>query len=286
MRIACSLPSLLAAAWLALIGCAGRTETGSGGGSAGLGAAGGTGGLAGVGGATGDPCRTPEGVRLCGGSAAACGWVGPGECPGGGCARAFDRMLGGESVAGVCFSDLADNGIRSCWGCNDGEVCLERAQGELVCVPESVCAGLWALGAKGVCRYADLSAYDGRPLKVLVECPSLKPGSLLCGGPCESCSGAGPPPCTGRSPDHPQGFCTSSEKWCALEASGYLQECPKNSGTEFHCGVFRVSAVDQPVALHYGRCLDKSTCAQLAAELPGGFDCHDQYGNLSGGGTK
>lgn len=234
-----------------------------------------------MGGFGGDPCRTAQGVRLCGGTAASCGWVGPEECPGGGCARPFDRILNGDSTAGVCFSDLADNGSRPCWGCNDGEVCVERAKGELSCVPESVCAGLWNLGAAGVCRYADLGAYDGRPLPVLPKCPSSKPESLLCGGACGGCPGVGPPACTGRSPDHPQGFCTSFESWCAWDATGYLQDC----GSDY-CGVFQVKAADQPVAFLYGRCLGLSHCQSLADELPGGFDCYDKSGKLVTGAAK
>lgn len=281
MRVAAALACLLALGSLELAGCAGRTETEGGGGSGGLGAAG---GAAGAGGFGGDTCRTPEGVRLCGGSAASCGWVGPEECPGGGCARPFDRALGGEAVAGVCFSDLADNGGRPCFNCNDGEVCVERAQGELVCVPESVCAGLWNLGAKGVCRYADLGSYDGRPLPLLSKCPNPKPESLLCGGPCPGCSKQSHPPCTGRSPDHPQGFCSSFDIWCALGASGYVQQCPSTL-PEYYCGVFHVAPADEPIARLYGRCLGLSQCESLAADLPGGFDCYDESAKLVTGGA-
>lgn len=271
MRVVLALAGSLALAALSLSGCAGRSET-DGGDAAGGSAGGGLGGLGAFG---GDPCRSVDGVRLCGGTAAACGWVGADECPGGGCARPFDRVLGGEAVAGLCFSDLADNGSRPCWGCNDGEVCVEREKDELVCVPASVCASLWELGAKGVCRYADLSAYDGRPLPILSKCPSSKPESLLCGGACSGCPGVGPPACTGRSPDHPQGFCTSFEAWCALSGTEYVQSCAQG-----YCGVFHVAPADQPAALRYGRCLGLPYCEMLAEELPGGFDCYDKSGSL------
>lgn len=280
MRVVPTLAALLALGIVEVAGCAGRTETEGAGGSA-AGGAGGASASGGAGGASGggDPCRTHEGVRLCGGSAASCGWVGPDECPGGGCARPFDRLLGGDAVAGVCFSDLADNGNRACWGCKDGETCVERAPGELACVPESVCAGLWNLGAKGVCRYADLVAYDSRPLPVLSKCP--KPKSALCGGPCPACAGIGEPPCTGRSPDHPQGFCTSFENWCALGDAGYLAKCHVGE----LCGVFHVPAADAPVARLYGRCLSPPQCEGLASDLPGGFDCYDESGKLVTGST-
>lgn len=282
MKRAWLFPSALA---LVALSCAGKRVTEGNGGNGGTGGASGSSGAAGSGAAAsggfgGKPCLTSEGVRLCGGSDEQCGWLGASECPGGGCARPYDRLLGGDAIAGVCFADLPDLGNRTCLGCNDGEVCVERAQGELACVPEAVCAALWALGAKGVCRYADLSAYDGRPLPVLSSCPSTEKTSQLCGGPCKACGTDNPPPCTRRSPDHPQGFCYFNPLWwCALDQSkAYTQHC---TFSDHYCGVFHVPAADQVVALQYGHCLGKDYCLQIAAELPGGYDCYDPWGQLA-----
>lgn len=204
-----------------------------------------------------------------------------GRLPGRGCTRPYDRVLGTEAEAGVCFSDLPDNASRACWGCEDGEVCIEREQGELYCVPESVCAALWQLGVRGACRYADLSAYDGRPLERLAACPDTDPALYLCGGPCPEDCDFGfqePLPCSGRSPDHPQGFCARHvEPLCSLSESGYTYPC---SYSDWYCGVYRVSAEDAPVARQYGRCLTPERCLALSAKLPGGFDCYDESGKL------
>jgi hypothetical protein len=273
----------LVGASLLLLACAGRTEvsgTGSGGG-AGFGGSGNTGGGAGgtggVGALGGSTCVTAEGVRFCGGKQAECGWLDATQCPGGGCAAPYDRELGGDAVAGLCFSDLPDKAIRSCQMCNDGEVCLERKPGQLYCVPEGVCARLWLLGARGVCRYADLGAYDARPLSVLAACPGAAPSARLCGGPCEEhCVGS---PCTGRSPDHPQGFCPATDdEWCALSGSDYVYQC----STAFAvCGFFRhAGAANQSAARQYGQCFWKSQCLALAKGLPGGFECYDAEGKL------
>jgi hypothetical protein len=256
--------------------CAGRTGEDASGGAAGAGGAGGSGGQGGVGALGGSTCLTAEGVRLCGGEHGECGALSNDQCPGGGCAFPFDRERGGDAVAGLCFSDLPDAASRPCLACNDGEVCIERKPGELYCVPESVCARLWLLGARGICRYADLAAYDGRPLPVLAECPTLDSEARLCGGPCPECTWS-PPRCVGRSPDHPQGFCHSSaSSWCALDAKGWVKECAK----EELCGVFRHADDDSTAARLHGRCFYPDRCLALAQLLPGGFDCYAPEGNL------
>lgn len=95
----------------------------AGGGGTGATGIGGSGRVGAIGGST---CRTAEGVRLCGGPNAECSWLDTDTCPGG-CVRPYDRDLGGDALAGVCFSDLPDNGSRPCLACEDGEVCVERA---------------------------------------------------------------------------------------------------------------------------------------------------------------
>ena len=284
-RKARSATSLLAALVLVCGSCGARSAAGfddwDGGatdaGAGGSGAGADSGGAAGVGGLGGSPCETAGGVRLCGGNAAACGWIGVDACPGGGCARPHDRILGGNAIAGLCFSDLPDNGSRSCLECEDGEVCIERYPDELVCVPADVCAKLWNLGARGVCRYADLTAYDARPLPSLSTCPSTNPEAYLCGGPCPSCKSDFPTPCTGRSPDHPQGFCSYDWPWCALDAAGYVESCKES---ERYCGVFRTSPEDFATSKMYGRCMGISDCLTVSKVLPGGFDCFDEDAQL------
>jgi hypothetical protein len=261
---------------------AGSAGAASGGAGAASGGAGATSGGAGGAGATGgSPCETAEGVRLCGGNGATCGWIDTDECPGGGCTRPYDRELGGDAIAGVCFSDLPDNGSRACLECEDGEVCIERNPGEHYCVAESVCAKLWNLGARGVCRYADLSAYDARPLPRLTTCPKADPNgyTYMCGGACPTCKSDFPTPCTGRSPDHPQGFCSYSDldPWCALDDSGYVNACKASAR---YCGVFHVTQKDAGTAKMYGRCMTEDTCLALSQELPGGFDCYDADAQL------
>jgi hypothetical protein len=271
----------LGLALLACVACSASVASDEAGGAGGEGAGGvagtGNGGVSGMG---GSPCATPEGVRICGGTSDQCAWVGSDECPGGGCARPFDRILGGDAAGGVCFADLPDWGNRACWGCHDGEVCIERKQGELMCVPESVCAALWQLGVRGACRYADSSAYDGRPLLRLPSCPDPSAGLRLCGGPCdEDCQFAQLAPCAGRSPDHPQGFCFIPGGLCSLDESGYTRPCPAVSSSSY-CGVYRVSDADAPVARQYGQCLADYKCLALSAKLPGGFECYDADASL------
>ena len=275
MQVACAGALLAALAAIALAaGCSGRVvQLGPDGG----GGSGGSGG--GWSGGGGLPCVTPDGVRLCGGTQNQCGWVGNDQCPGGGCLRPYDSQLDGPAKAGICYSDLADNGSRPCWGCKDGEVCLQRKQGEYICVPESVCADLWTMGVRGVCRYADLGAYDGRALQTLSSCPG-SPGTGtpdFCGGSCtQSCYGS---PCSGRSPDHPQGSCFISQTLCVLGSTGYTQRCPDTLPPDY-CGVFHHKSADMSVARQYGQCLGTDSCLALARKLPGGFDCFDAAGHL------
>jgi hypothetical protein len=270
----------LALALIALAACSGRTASDGEGGSNPGGTGGAGNGGVGAGGFGGSPCLTPEGVRICGGANDECAWVGPDACPAGGCARPYDRTLGGDAAGGVCFSDLADNASRACWGCEDGEVCVERELGELVCVPESVCAALWQIGVRGVCRYADLSSYDGRELFRLSTCPDSSSASAMCGGPCANdCEAFLHQPCSGRSPDHPQGFCFGTLALCSLGAAGYTQPC-EGVLADYYCGVYQVSDADAPVARHYGQCLTEDACLRLAAKLPGGFLCYDSDASL------
>lgn len=277
MSLSRQLAVVAAAAAVVALACAGRTgqDGPSSGGQSGGGGAGNSSAQGGMGALGGSTCSTAEGVRLCRGEHDECGFIEPSDCPGGGCERPYDRELKGDAVAGLCFSDLPDNASRPCFACEDGEVCIERKPGQLYCVPESVCARLWLLGARGVCRYTDLAAYDARPLPVLASCPTTE--TALCGGPCKPCFGDVPTPCTGRSPDHPQGFC-AYYIWdpCSLDDAGYLLGCKPDR----YCGVFRHPGADYAVARLHGRCADEASCLALSKHLPGGFDCYDEVGKL------
>lgn len=271
----------LSSAMLVAVACAGRTGVDPGAGGTASGGSGGNAaaGQGGVGAVGGSACQTAEGVRLCGGEHGECSWLDADACPGGGCAAPYDRQREGNAVAGVCFSDLPDQAMRPCPFCDDGEVCLERKPGQLFCVPEGVCARLWLLGARGVCRYADLARYDARPLPVLDHCPPDGPNTTFCGGACtKQCSLNGAAPCVGRSPDHPQGFCSfeGADDWCALDDKGYVNDCRDNE----YCGVFRHGDADDAVAKLHGRCLWTPSCLELSSALPGGFDCYDDKAKL------
>lgn len=257
-------------------GVAGISGAAGVGGGAGTAASGGTAGAAGgAAGAGSGPCETPEGIRLCGGE---CDWLDAEDCPAG-CSAVYDRAAAGDSPFGLCFADLTDLGNRPCFACRDGEVCVQRARDVAVCVPESVCAGLWALGARDVCRYADYASYDGRPVpEPPASCPAEPDGQQdpgqMCGGACGACLLADEYPCTGRSPEHPQGFCRSYEGSCRAAAGD--NDCADT----WLCAVFRVPTPDAPTARASGHCFGRDTCLELAVTLPGGVDCYDAAGNV------
>ncbi len=232
---------------------------------------GGTGGAAGVGGGAGETgsCVTPSGIRLCG---AGCGWLDAPDCPGLGCAKGEDINTGKAVDAGVCLPDIGGDITGQCWDCPDGDACFDQHGVGLVCVPEEVCRELWLLGVKNVCRYADKSAYDARPLAAPgSKCPDAY---HMCGGPCPC---AGPPlTCTGRSADRRFGLCTDTDSpyvRCEVQ-TGQWNGC----ATGYTCGVFK-NAGDQPAALAYGVCMGADGCRYLRAHLPGGFLCYDPNGN-------
>ena len=219
-------------------------------------------------------CETGDGVRVCGGP---CRWLDAPECPGYGCTPAHDRVGGSASDAGVCWADAPAEVAELCNACPDGMVCAQRRPDELVCVPESVCAALWDLGATDVCRYAYKSAYDHRALPEPKTCPF---DGRFCGGACGDCGGIFR--CTGRSPAHPYGICVGSGGAglfrCGVSEKGQDPACLPNSV----CAVLDVPAADEAAALRYGVCMDEDSCLAVAAELPGGLRCFDAAGKKVG----
>ena len=229
------------------------------------------------------PC-VASGVRICGGG---CPSLDSTQCPGG--CQPVSTVDGAHSDIGVCWSDLAKAGV-SCAVCNDGEACLQRSPGALVCVPEDLCAHIWDLGAQNVCRYADKSTFDDRPLPTPGACPSAAT-AIICGGGCPACPVNGEHRCVGRSPDHPFGICPpaisgmdpnepTSVSTCSLSAGNYAVPCPQLSTGPFACAVFHAGASDQAAAMLYGLCVGSDLCAATARALPGGLDCYNPAGRL------
>jgi hypothetical protein len=125
----------------------------------------------------GDPCFA-AGARLCGGG---CPELPAPACPGFGCTHTLSAEGGHETGAGICWSELTDQGARLCpAGCADGEVCARRDDDELICVAEEVCFDLLGLGGGLGCRYADLTVYEGEALGPPPDdCPAGRRGALL-----------------------------------------------------------------------------------------------------------
>jgi hypothetical protein len=276
--------------WLvlaALAGCGARVvvdaATGGGPGGAGAGDASAS-STASAGGFSPHPeCAAADGVRLCGGPQGQCPPLAAPECPGFGCTPAIDIASLTVSATGVCWADAPLGAAAACTACLDGQVCAQRYDDQLVCVPPEVCEALWDLGASSVCRYADKSAYDHQKLPSPEgPCPAEAP-STLCGGACGACLAS--ERCTGRSPGHPFGICVQingnanpSPFWeCSMDEGGkILTPCPFVKPI---CGVFDAAAGDLAAARRYGLCFDDADrCLGLAKTLPGGYLCFDEKG--------
>lgn len=217
------------------------------------------------------PCDTPEGVRICGGSQH-CPWLTPPECPGQGCTQ-----TGSDPSTGVCWSDLPDKGQRLCAACNDGEVCVFRGTGELICAPTDLCETLWGDGDTLGCRYADKSRYTNVALPTPSgPCPGGLAGQfILCGGECGDCPSR--LPCVGRSPGRPFGICATFApggtqqvvSTCSVPPGAY--DCRDQAAA---CAVFTLSPSDEPLAKQYGLCMPASDCNKAAEVMPGGLRCY------------
>ncbi len=232
-------------------------------------------------------CASADGVRICGGSTM-CPEITAPECPGYGCAPAHDIASTSMGVdGGICWADLPDQGGSSCSACEDGQVCLQRATDQLVCVSPRVCEALWDAGIKHVCRYADKSAYDHQSFATSDGCPANVDRHIACGGGCGPCPNG--VRCVGRSPTHPFGLCTDAAGVPTVEVSPCsvtpgqpsIPGCNAFSSDKHIsvCMIFSVPAVDRPAALQYGMCLFRSHCVALAASFPGGLECFDDDGH-------
>jgi hypothetical protein len=196
-----------------------------------------------------DTCRSTDGIRICGGE---CPPISAPTCPGYGCTPAFDFEAARSSEYGVCWSDRADESARPCGACREGEVCIQRAANELVCTSRAVCDALAEIGAAHVCRYTDLSPYDGRQLAVQSgSCPGQQ--FVVCGGVCGGCTSG---VCTGRSPLHAFGLCNRQAITMTVPLT-----CAQCGGT---CAAFEGPGVPQTLGYAYGICMLIQDCLAVA----------------------
>jgi hypothetical protein len=204
-----------------------------------------------------EPCRSADGVRLCGGR---CPQLSAPECPGLGCTPAFETTSGGASPYGVCWTDRADKSSVPCGACKENEVCIHRGPAELVCTSRQVCDALAELGATDVCRYTDLTPYDGRPIATSsAPCPSAS--VEICGGRCRKSCGI-ERYCTGPSPTNALGVCNRS----------YGSVYPHTCKTCPQCAVFERGGASQSLAFAYGVCMNVADCLAIAGFV--GVGCY------------
>ncbi len=219
------------------------------------------------GGANGAPisCEV-DGIRLCN-EEGPCPPMGFEACPPVGCTPVADRDTLTPEAAGVCWPDIDHWVNQSCIACAAGDACVTRAAGGLFCVPFELCLELQRLGAAEACRFADKSAFDGRPL-ASAPCPSL-PG--ICSEGCERCELGFH--CAGRSSSQPFGLCTRG----AAEARG----CDVSTADCFPhelCASFVVPSSDQTIADEYGVCVHEEDC--LGAASLGVVRCYNESGRV------
>jgi hypothetical protein len=211
-------------------------------------------------GASIESCRTAEGARICGSSVTCYEQGDDCECVG---SKAGDRFAGMSTNAevGMCGGGFEawHDGYRRCGYCSDGEVCMwwPGMTGPIApCVSEATARIAWLNGAGGFFLYADGAPYTGDPIPSAATCP-LPDGDLeLCGGDCGGCSKPGFF-CTGRSPVHPLGICTTSGRNCDGVAGASLLTI----------------SVSPPGALAVAAQVCARDCSRLASTVPGGAKC-------------
>jgi hypothetical protein len=207
------------------------------------------------GGAGWTQCSAPDGVTVCGNGA--CG--NPSGC---GC---YPRDAGLElcmsspgytadvcnEICGqneLCISLLAADNPSTVWACspwNAGELFAKNGESSRV-------------------RYSDFGSWQGSSVPDQLSCPTVTDPVALCGGACGNCAGGRV--CTGRSPLHPFGWCTTRPfQTCA---PGSISCPPSNA-----CFTYKVDADAQAFANANGYCLATALCDSLAAQLPGGAVC-------------
>jgi len=219
-------------------------------------------------------CASASGVRLCGGLADECPVPADPPCIGYGCTDLLDYD-GNVTTVGVCWADTAESDWR-CDGCSIGDGCLQRRPGEWICVPIDVCDALWDLGARDVCRYADKSRYDHRPIPSgTTGCPANASTSSFtyraCGGDCPPCVAG--QRCNGVAPDHPFGICNGPFGSTAYDPSYSCGTSPPCHGADV-CAVPDVAQADLSVGEAYGTCMPVNNCFQFASDFPGGLRCY------------
>ncbi len=231
-------------------------------------------------------CVSASGVRLCGGDPP-CPELPAPVCPGYGCQRSADIDSGAPASGGICLADLQDQGRYPCFACDDGDACITRPNGDLVCVPLDVCHALFQIGVRDVCRYADKTPYDDRPLDSSGEpCPTSLFGPL-CGGACGKC-GQPAAVCSGRSATRRFGFCEGTLngspdaiRTCSLPATGGLPTvwCDPYYPDNWACAVYRNGDGSDAVAKRYAAaCMSLEDCKKLRG--PVGLECYDRFGSL------
>lgn len=192
-------------------------------------------------------------------------------------ANRVDRAT--PSSGGACLADLPDEAQSPCVACLDGEACLTKNNGDLVCVSIDVCHALWDIGVRDVCRYADKSLYDDKPLAPAPStCPVV---GLVCNQKC-GCARADER-CTGRSATRGWGICTPGVpgpvKGCRLHQSGtslsYSTWCADFQPEIWACAVFDNGPSDPTIDLDYGLCMTTVQCQVLEGPLH--MRCYDQY---------
>lgn len=231
-------------------------------------------------------CASPHGYRIAGGPnncSDTCGGYFPSAPdtlphPVGFCINApwndFRETHMGKSWEGV--PDGKCNG-----SCEDG-VCvgapspsnpsLNPVDWSFACAPYEIGVLYARSGAADRVRYADFGLWQDKPIPASAgACPTV-PGMTLCGPGCGTCAPS--ELCVGRAPLHPTGFCVprQPDQYHPTSCSGstVMQGC---NAAWSKCFRFTVEPAAQALADEYGYCVPNSSCAQLAASLPGGGKC-------------
>jgi len=149
------------------------------------------------------------------------------------------------------------------------KVCLDYYQAGVspaldLCQPWSAGVLFAQNGAADRVHYSDFASWTGADVPRL-PCPATTGGAVLCGGSCGECPSS--ETCTGRSPLHPFGWCTTRP----------LSQCSpgklKCSYSNYACFTYAVQSGAQAYADSNGYCLPPALCDALAAQLPGGATC-------------
>jgi hypothetical protein len=120
-----------------------------------------------------------------------------------------------------------------------------------VCTSRAVCDALADVGGDNVCRFTDLSHYDGRPF-ASSSAPCRASFGVLCGGSCGFCENdVGY--CTGRSPAHAFGLCNHY-------ISSYLPSTCDECAAWNTCAQFESPDATAALGHAYGVCMQLSDC--------------------------